>query len=799
MLGGRAVGEAESARIVHAKGRAQVDARHALCFAELLRDFRQRAGMSQEDLAERAALSRRGISDLERGARRFPRLETVRRLCEALQLEHAERVTLLAAARNLAAVETSQADLEVAAQRLGPRLPVPLSSFVGRSDDLAGLAQLLRKRRLVTLTGPGGVGKTRLALEVATRTSGEYPGGVWFVDLAPLRDHTLVLQTVAGALGVRLRPAPVNDPPADLLDLFAASLAGRRALLVLDNCEHLIAATARVADGLLQSLSTLVVLATSREALRIAGETVWRVRVLSVPGRLPVIADDIASDEAVQLFVERAGAADREFRLTAATAPAVAHICRRLDGIPLAIELAASRVAGLSVQDIAARLDHGLRLLTSGSRTTSVRHATMRDALEWSYDLLAPAEQSLFDRLSVFVGSFSLRAAESVCSGTGLDAFEVADLLSRLVARSVVQLERHEAGARYRMLETIHAFACDRTPVDEVELLRLRHAEYFLETAERAELELRGPDKTHWLDELESDHDNLRAALRWATDGPHPEVALRLAAAAWRFWVSRGYFIEADYWLRIVLDLPDSDLPARRAVLFAAGATALARASIPTAETLFRELLEQSDASGDEMWRAAAQTQLGFIASSRGHLSEAAERHALALAIRRSSGLQHGVVISLQALGGVAFDRGDGAQARRLCEEGVRLARELGDGLGVANCLKSLARGAVVDEDFGRARALLGEAVDVARTLRDPQLVVGLLRTWSELAQAVGDAEHAIRISAGLTRLRQMIGTDGSGTSPSVEFGTTTGTWTPADWALVEEMIEQALRWRHRA
>src|SRR5262245_13629283 len=418
----------------------------------------------------------------------------------------AERATLLGALdRAGPSGGSTVASLTTAA------LPIPLTSFVGRQADLGAIQRLLDSARLLTLTGVGGIGKTRLALEGARLFAGDYPDGAELVELAALADPGVVPQRVATALGI------AEQPGRELLDVVADALRARRSLLVLDNCEHVVVACAELAQHLLQACPGLRILATSRESLGIAGERVWRVPSLSLPAaEADTSFEHIAQSEAVRLFAERAASVLPGFALTERNAPAVARLCLRLDGIPLALELAAARVTVLPVEQLAERLDDALRLLTAGSRTAPARQQTLRATLDWSYGLLTDREQRLFDRLSVFAGGWTLEAAEAVCAGEGIEHGQVLELVARLVDKSLVVVERGaDEGAYYRMPEPIRQYAEERFGPDRAtEVIRRSHATYFLTLAERAEPGLSGPDQRTWLDRLERDLDNLRAAWR---------------------------------------------------------------------------------------------------------------------------------------------------------------------------------------------------------------------------------------------------------------------------------------------
>jgi predicted ATPase/DNA-binding SARP family transcriptional activator len=417
-------------------------------------------------------------------------------------------------------------------------LPAPRDSFVGREREMREVKRELAMTRLLTLTGAGGSGKTRLVLEVARDLVGSYPDGVWLVELAGLSEETLVPQAVAEALRVR------EQPGQPLTDTLVDALRAKNILLVLDNCEHLVDATARLTDALLNACSRLRVLATSRESLVVAGEVKWLVHSLSVPDphRSCTVAE-LESSAAVRLFTERARQRDPTFALKSSNVQSVAEICRSLDGIPLAIELAASRIETLSAEQISERLVDSLKLLTSGDRTAVLRQQTMQGALDWSLGLLSEPERLLFRRLSVFAGGWTLEAAEAVGAGHGIREGDVLDLLSRLVSKSLAVAEPSRNGVpRYRMLEPVRQYALEKLDESEEFATTLRrHAEFFLKLARGAEPRLRGADEGKWLNHLEPDHDNVRATLSWSLGGHDPGLGLQLAATFWMFWDGRGY------------------------------------------------------------------------------------------------------------------------------------------------------------------------------------------------------------------------------------------------------------------
>jgi predicted ATPase len=437
-------------------------------------------------------------------------------------------------------------------------LPIQLTSFIGREKQIVDVIHLLKKVRMVTLIGPGGTGKTRLSIQVANDVLDQYPDGVWLVELAPVSDPLLIPRTIAIAIGLRDEP---HRPVIDML-LLCDYLHDKELLLILDNCEHLVEACAQLADWLLHACPQIRILASSREALGMSGETLHLVSSLQLPDLLsPPTVESLSQCEAVRLFTERALAATQNFRLTDENVSSVAQICHHLDGMPLAIELAAGKIRALSAQQIAKRLDDRFRLLTSGSRTALPRHQTLQAAIEWSYNLLSPSEQILFRRLTVFVNGWTLEAAESVCSDEDtvnkavLKSEDILELLTQLVNKSLVMTEETQGEIRYHMLETIRQFGNNMlNEVNESEALSDRHLEYCLQLAETAEPHLRRAEQIEWLKRLDAEHENLRAALTWTMGKPSAEPALRLAGALGSFWHMRAYLLEGARWLVQVLN-----------------------------------------------------------------------------------------------------------------------------------------------------------------------------------------------------------------------------------------------------
>ena len=605
-------------------------------------------------------------------------------------------------------------------------LPTQRTSFVGREQEFVEVRRALSETRLLTLTGAGGSGKTRLALEVVKDLVGAYPDGVWLVELAPLSEEALVPQAVAAVLEVQEQP---GYSPTDTL---INALRQKNTLLVLDNCEHLIDTTSRLTEAFLDSCPRLRMLITSREALNVDGETLWQVDPLSVPDvRDRLTVEELESYESARLFVERALFFERllygssGFALRPDNVSAVAEICRRLEGMPLAIELAAAWVGTLSVEQIYERLKVSLKLL-KGGRTLTRRQQTLRGAMDWSYDLLSEHEQTLFGRLSVFAGGWTLEAAGSVGAGDNVEEEEVLELLWRLANKSLVVAEAGMGGvARYRMLETIRQYAREKLEVSgESDEVQGRHAAFFLALAEEAEPELAGPQKRLWVERLEGEHDNLRAALSWVLQRGESGLGLRFGGALWQFWYARGYLSEGLRWLEQAL--ADSDpAPARVKVLEGMGWLVQSQGDSERGIATYEEMLELSRESGDKGSAATALNSLGTLALTRGDNERARalleENLQVLLQVEEEEGhtattLKRYHVLAL--LGFLALnEEGDPTQATALLEESLALAREVRDDLRIGQTLANLGYAALLHGDYERARALSEEAIALAHEL----------------------------------------------------------------------------------
>ncbi len=645
-------------------------------------------------------------------------------------------------------------------------LPRQLTSFVGRDREIEEVKRLLSSARLLTLTGSGGCGKTRLALQVTAELLEEYADGVWLVELAPLSEPALVPQRVTSALGVR------EERGRPLLTALRDYLKPKELLLVLDNCEHLIIACAQLAEALLRICPNLRILATSRETLGTAGEIAWRVPSLSVPDprrlfprRLPPL-QALSRYEGVRLFIERAVAALPNFAVTDQNAPALVQVCRQLDGIPLAIELAAARVKVLSVEQIADRLDDRFRLLTGGSRTALPRQQTLRAAVDWSYDLLTLDEQVLFNQLSVFAGGFTLVNCEAVCAGDGIEAADVLELLSRLVDKSMVTVEETgDKSLRYRLLETLREYGGTRlVSSGKADAIQRRHVSFFLALAEQAEPQLLGPDQAAWLHRLEAEHENFRAALRWCVDRAEADIGLRLGGALWRFWYHRGYFREGRGHLERVLGVQGASLRTaiRAKALNGAGNLAYNQGDYAAAHLFHEESLTIARESGDRQAVARSLNNLGLVARERADYPEAQAMFAQALAINRATGNRAWEAINLNNLGLVAYYRGNYPAARGFQEESLAIQQELHDKWGIAMSLNALGDVARDQRNYDEARSLYEESLEIRRELRDKRGLGHVLDSLGLLCLDQGDLSTARTwLEESLAALREIIDTAG--------------------------------------
>lgn len=653
-------------------------------------------------------------------------------------------------------------------------LPVLLTSFVGREGERRDVKALLAKSRLLTLVGTGGCGKTRLALQVASEIEAAYIGGVWWLEFAALTRGEAVWRAVASALGVK------EEGGRPLEEAVCAAVGTRRTLLVLDNCEHLLDAMGRMAATLLRNCPEARILATSREPLNVTGETTWRVPSLSAPkyghaGRLSAsdrapATSSVLGYEAVRLFADRAAMAEPRFAVTDSNARDVAQICSRLDGIPLAIELAASRVATLTAGQIASRLDDRFRLLKWGRSDLMPRQQTLRALIDWSHDLLTDLERVLFRRLAVFAGGWTLEAAESVVVATGggrgtsgplslnLEPSDVLELHSRLVDKSLVVFERDGSGeGRYRMLETIRQYALERLrEAGEESVSREQHARWYSRFAKDASDRLAGPEQGRFLTLLEADHDNLRTALEATISCPD---GLETACSLWRFWYVRGRLREAGEWFeRGLTQNPRAPAPIRAQAQLRAGIFAWARGRADDAEGWLTRCLALFREQGDDTGIASALNNLGMIAQNRGDLHNACRYFGETVGFFRRTGQKPGLAAALLNHGAALHSVGELVRSRALHEESLRIRRELEDTRGIASTAGALGRVLAELGEFAAARGCFAESVALKTELEDPYGLTQTMFGIAYFAAAREDFRGAARLLGCAQKMREELG-----------------------------------------
>ncbi|MEO7118773.1 MAG: tetratricopeptide repeat protein [Candidatus Limnocylindrales bacterium] len=647
-------------------------------------------------------------------------------------------------------------------------LPRQLTSFVGREQEMHAARRIFEAAPLLTLTGPGGVGKTRMSLELATDLLPDYEGGVWFVELGALTDTGFVLPTIALAMAV------AEEPERPLLTSVVDRVGGKATLLVLDNCEHVLEAAAEAVDALLRRSPSLRVLATSREGLGIAGESVFPLPSLSLPE--PASAFDgegLDRYEAVRLFVERATAAVPSFRITEANAAAVVEICRQLDGVPLAIELAAARVRALTVQQISTRLTDRFRLLTGSHRITVPRHQTLRATMDWSFELLSVEERTLFERLSTFSGWFALEAVEAVCGDAPLDDHDLLDLLTRLVDKSLVVADDPDGEGGYRMLETIRQYGRDRLAASGgTTAIQRRHRDWYLaRISQAAPGFFRGPESEIWLRRLDRDHDNVRAALQWCEDEPgEAEAGLRMAVGMWRFWEIRGHAMEGRAWLeRMLVKAGDAAAaPLRADALTGAGVLASVQGDYPASMRFHEASLELNRALGDEQATTYARSNLASTTALSGDFARAVSLYERSVADARQVDDGRSAAFLLMNMADVVARAGDYARARTHIEEALATFRRLGDVWGEAFSLDAFGTIGALEGDHGTARSMHEQALAMSRSMGDQRGVARALSHLADDAERRGDRSTATMLHRETLVTRQGLG-DLPGTAAALE------------------------------
>ena len=708
-----------------------------LTFGDVLRHYRKAAGLTQEALAERADLSVRAVSDLERGLRTVPQRDTTRLLAAALNVPM----------EDLEAAVRRRRGPDAPSSTSFPSLSVPLTPILGRERDEAFAVHLLlsEKVRLLTLTGPGGVGKTRLALQVAAGLAERFRDGVVFVDQAPIRDAQLVLPAIAAAVGAR------ESGRIPLLQTTKAYLQGREILLILDNCEHLLDA-APLVGNLLSTCPELRVLATSRASLHVRGEHELAVLPLAVPAQAEELAGaELTRFPAVALFLQRARAITPTMVFDDGTIRAVAEICRRVDGLPLAIELAASRTRLFPPKSLLGRLSRSLPLLTDGAQDAPARQRTLRSAIDWSYRLLTADEQRLFAWLSVFAGGWTLEAAEAVCGAPG--DLDVLDGTASLVDKSLVRQEEMPDGEpRFSMLETIREYAQEQleTMGEVARTVRLRHAEHFLASAREAEVNFWGPEQTLWLRRLNRELPNLRAGLAWSRDNEQVELALQLGGALLWYWHDGGHWTEARQWLESALEVatPAHRTEGRAAALSAVGLCNWCLGNFVTARSQAEEGLAISRELGDRRGMGRALHGLGVLAAEQGDLASAHVLSEEGLSLAQAAGDRPFVGLALHNLGILAVRENNEDMAQTRIEESRRVWRELGSTAALSLASSSLGNLARSRGEYAEAAAHYRESLELIGEAGLAGWRADCLRSLGHVSHRQGDDRQARELFA---------------------------------------------------
>ena len=700
-------------------------------FGYWVRRQRKSLDLTQQMLADRVGCSLAAIKKIE-GDERRPSRQIAERLADVLGVAEGQREIFLDVARGVRAVDqislAYESSISLPADKIQEsfkhNLPMQLTSFIGRERELEEVKQLLSYTRLLTLTGPGGTGKTRLALQLGAEMLAvkQFTDGEWLIEFAPLTDPTLVTQTVASTLNVR------EQLGRTILDALTDYVRAKNMLLILDNCEHLIQTCAQLAETLLHAAPRLKILATSREALSITGETVYRVPSLPLPDpRQLSDLDMLEQNDCVHLFIDRAMATYPRFRLQEKNALAIADICRRLDGIPLALELAAARTKIFAPEEIAARLDDRFRLLTGGSRTALERHQTLFALIEWSHNLLSEGERILLRRLAVFAGGWSFKAAQAV-GGEEIEE-NILELLTHLVDKSLVAvIEEETVEARYRLPETIRQYARDKLfESGEAEQIRDRHLDYFLHFVETAEPKLRSAEQLEWLERLEAEYDNLRTALAWSLESRKSDHVLRLAGALCYFWVLRGIFSESYKWLNDALTFAEHEqnektaagkytptpleMAQRAKALYGATLSQFGTLDVKKALMLIEESLRLWRELGNKWWTAVALELKALMLSVGSDVKKSFTCLEEGIALGRQIEDPWPLAVCLVRMGDALKPRGQAAAARPFLEEGVALARRIGDRSVLSEGLRELGSVYYIEGDFTVAESLTKEAL----------------------------------------------------------------------------------------
>lgn len=673
-----------------------------------------------------------------------------KRLKDLLRPEHLYQLNILEIPSTFPPLKTLDAFLN--------NLPTQLTTFIGRENEIAEVKQELESHRLVTLTGSGGTGKTRLSLQVAADLLEKFDHGVWFVELAPLTDSDLIPQTILSTMGVQEQP---GKSPLEVLKEY---LHEKQTLIVLDNCEHLVSASAKVANTLLNAAPKLKVLASSREALGVKGEVSYPVPSLSLPDvkQLPTI-EQLSQYEAVRLFIDRALLVAPHFVVDKDNAPHIAQICYRLDGIPLAIELAVARIKMLSVEQISKRLDDRFRLLTGGARTALPRQQTLRALIDWSYDILSENERLLLRRLSVFAGGWTLEAAEEICAGDSIETFDVLDLLTQLVNKSLVVViaEGSQSGeTRYRMLETIRQYAREKLQeAGDGEVIRDQHLAYFAKLVEQAEPELYLSNQAFWLNKLDDELDNLRISLEWAL-ATNVESGLRIAALSWRWCDMHSYYREIGEWLSQLLERYSVVDSIHAQALFCYSGCLIRQGRFAEAVRIAEQCLQMALAASDKHTEAHGLQVLGAMTTVQGKVEAGILLLEQSLDLYRALGYKIGQSNVLTSL---ATNSNNRERAAAFARESLQINRELGNLSGIAESLATLARLTLWSGDFSSPAAWLEEALSIARQVGDQATEEYALTIYGVLAYWQGNYGQAHAYFKELIQLSERFGNHFSG------------------------------------
>jgi predicted ATPase/transcriptional regulator with XRE-family HTH domain len=733
-------------------------------FAHTIRGYRLRAGFSQEELAERAGVSTRAVSDMERGLRQKPRPETLRLLADALALDTEDRAQFFTSAHAVPDDGARASQREVlgpgetpAALRLAARpLPRPPDALIGREHDVEAIGSLLESDqvRLVTLTGPGGVGKTRLALAVASRIADRFEDGVVFVELAPLTDAGQVLPAIANSLGLQ----NLGDRP--LLDVLTGVLAVRRMVLVLDNFEHVMAAAPNVA-ALVRDCAHLRVVVTSREPLRVRGEREAPVNPLPVPDADRFVTpEDLQANPSVALFVRRASDVRPDFRLTDANAAQIAEICRQLDGLPLAIELAAARIRLLSPEALLERLGQRLGLLTEGARDAPDRQQTLRNTIAWSYDLLSPVEQAFFRRTAVFVNGFTFEGAAAIA---GIPDREPLDVVTSLVEKSLFRTAQTSAGeTRFWMLESIRAFGIERLEeCGELATARQAHLEYVLARTVASDVleDLTGYGE-RWLRQMDIELDDVRSALRWAQQTNESNALLRLAVAVGNYWVFRPYTLEETSRLAAAIEsAPTANVQLQVVSRFFAGAHLGGAGDLNGAFAIAETALRISQMEGDVLLQGIAHFLTGGLWELIGNCEQSAQSFRLAVEALRPPPESIWFYEAMGELGDRLVTCGDIDEAVSILETAGAGYRAVQDLWGLSILPAQRAHAEIARGHLDLARTLFFESIEAARSMGDLRLELGAVLGFASIELELGRPESAARIIGVAQRERESHGT----------------------------------------